>query len=259
MDKKTAALKIVGALYPLITLGAVFAAWAIAAYAVDLPIVLPSVGDTFKGLGQLLGTAEFYVALGGTLLRTLIGFVTALVMALALAVPAAFFKPLEKLLSPLVVIARAIPTMSVILLCLLWVSNRILPVVVSVFIVFPVLYTTVLSAIKGVDEGLKQMSAVYKVPRTRIAGRLYLPQIMPALLTGVQTTLGLMVKLVIAGEVMSNTARSIGGSMNLAQQYLETDMVLAYTLAAVVLSALLEGAAALIKRFTLRWEHGGDK
>ena len=47
--------------------------------------------------------------------------------------------------------------------------------------------------------------------------------------------------------------------MNLAQQYLETDMVLAYTLAAVVLSALLEGAAALIKRFALRWEHGGDK
>ena len=259
MKNQGRALRIVGYIYPLITLGLVFAVWAIAARAVDLPIVLPSVGDTFRGLGELLGSADFYVALGWTLLRTLVGFVISLALALALALPAAFLKPVEKLFSPLVVIARAVPTMSIILLCLLWVSNRILPVVVSVFIVFPVLYTTVLSAIKGVDEGLKQMSAVYKVPRTRIAGRLYLPQIMPALLTGVQSTLGLMVKLVIAGEVMSNTARSIGGSMNLAQQYLETDMVLAYTLAAVVLSALLEGAAALIKRFALRWEHGGDK
>lgn len=154
MKKQGRALRIVGYIYPLITLGLVFAAWAIAARAVDLPIVLPSVGDTFRGLGELLGSADLYVALGWTLLRTLVGFVISLVLALALALPAAFLKPVKKLLSPLVVIARAVPTMSIILLCLLWVSNRILPVVVSVFIVFPVLYTTILNAVVGVDKKL---------------------------------------------------------------------------------------------------------
>lgn len=255
MKNQGRALRIVGYIYPLITLGLVFAVWAIAARAVDLPIVLPSVGDTFRGLGELLGSADFYVALGWTLLRTLVGFVISLALALALALPAAFLKPVEKLLSPLVVIARAVPTMSIILLCLLWVSNRILPVVVSVFIVFPVLYTTVLNAVVGVDKKLAEMSRVYKVPAARQAAKLYLPLSMPAILSGVQSTLGLMVKLIIAGEVMSGTARSIGQAMNLAHQYLETDVVLAYTLAAIALSALLEGAVALVKRLALRWRY----
>ena len=253
MNKGGRALKIVGYLYPLITVGAVFAVWAIAAYAVDLPIVLPTIGATFRGLGELLSSADFYVAVGGTLLRTLIGFVISLALALALALPAAFFKPVEKLLSPLVIIARAVPTMSIILLCLLWVSNRILPVVVSVFIVFPVLYTTILNAVQSVDKKLVQMSKVYKVPKVRRAAKLYIPLSMPSILSGVQSTLGLMVKLVIAAEVMANTARSIGQSMNLAHQYLETDIVLAYTLAAIALSAILEGAVILVKKFALRW------
>ena len=249
MKNQGRALRIVGYIYPLITLGLVFAVWAIAARAVDLPIVLPSVGDTFRGLGELLGSADFYVALGWTLLRTLVGFVISLALSLALALP------VEKLLSPLVVIARAVPTMSIILLCLLWVSNRILPVVVSVFIVFPVLYTTILNAVTGVDKKLAEMSRVYKVPAARRAAKLYLPLSMPAILSGVQSTLGLMVKLIIAGEVMSGTARSIGQAMNLAHQYLETDVVLAYTLAAIALSALLEGAVALVKRLALRWRY----
>lgn len=246
-------VKVVSLLYPLITVGLVFAVWAVAAYAVDLPIVLPTIGETFRGLGELLASADFYAAAGGTLLRTLIGFAISLILALAMALPAAFFKPVEKLLAPLVLISRAVPTMSIILLCLLWVSNRILPVVVSVFIVFPVLYTTILNAVQSVDKKLVQMSRVYKVPKVRRAAKLYIPLSMPSILSGVQSTLGLMVKLVIAAEVMSNTARSIGQSMNLAHQYLETDIVLAYTLAAIALSAILEGAVILVKKFALRW------
>ena len=60
-------------------------------------------------------------------------------------------------------------------------------------------------------------------------------------------------KLIIAAEVMSNTARSIGQSMSLAQMYLETDVLIAYTLVAIVLSAALEGIVALIKKYALRW------
>lgn len=256
--KKGGAIKAISLIYPLITVGVVFAVWAIAAYAVDLPIVLPTIGATFRGLGGLLSSAQFYAAVGGTLLRTLIGFAISLALALALALPAAFIKPVERLLSPLVILSRAMPTMSIILLCLLWVSNRILPVVVSVFIVFPVLYTTILNAVQGVDEQLKQMSEVYNVPAGRRVAKLYIPQSMPAILSGVQSTLGLMVKLIIAAEVMSNTARSIGQAMNLAQMYLETDILLAYTLVAIVLSAILEGIVRLIRKYALRWSHAQD-
>ena len=76
---------------------------------------------------------------------------------------------------------------------------------------------------------------------------------MPSILSGVQSTLGLMVKLIIAAEVMSNTARSIWQSMSLAQMYLETDVLIAYTLVAIVLSAALAGIVALIKKYALRW------
>ena len=60
------AVKVVSLLYPLITVGLVFAVWAVAAYAVDLPIVLPTIGGTFRGLGALRASAAFSAAAGGT-------------------------------------------------------------------------------------------------------------------------------------------------------------------------------------------------
>lgn len=257
-DYRSIALKAADMLYPFITVGAVLIIWAVAAAAIDVPVILPGLGDTLASLGDMLTSGDFYAAVGMTLLRTFIGFFLSLALALVCAVAGAFFKPVRRLLSPFVLISRAVPTMSVILLCLLWVSNKILPVVVSVIIVFPVLYTNISGAINDIDPRLIQMARVYNVPAGVRIKKLYIPQIAPATLSAVRSTLGLTLKLMIAGEVMSNTAVSIGHAMNQAQLYLNTDVLLAYTIVAIVLSGLLEGAIILIRKYVVRWKNADD-
>ncbi|MDE6550530.1 MAG: ABC transporter permease subunit [Clostridia bacterium] len=240
-------------LYPLITIALVFSIWAIVAAAVHKPLIIPSIGATFNGLGVLLSSGDFYAAAGFTLLRTLLGYIISLALALIGAVCAALFSPVRKLLSPLIAISRAVPTMSVILLCLLWVSNNILPVAVCVVIICPLLYTNILGAIDGVDRRLVQMSRVYGVPMTRQITQMYIPLVLPDILTSVRSTLSLTLKLTIAGEVMSSTAISIGQAMNMSNMYLDTDILFAWTIVAIVLSALLEGGVALIAKLCARW------
>ena len=243
----------IGALYPLITLALIFAIWAIIAAAVDKPLIIPSVGATFKGLGLLLSSGDFYAAAALTLLRTVIGYAISLALALIGAVCAALFTPVRKLLSPLIAISRAVPTMSVILLCLLWMSNNILPVAVCVVIICPLLYTNILGAIDGVDRQLAEMSRVYGVPLRRQITQMYIPLVLPDILTSVRSTLSLTLKLTIAGEVMSGTAASIGQAMNMSNLYLETDVLFAWTLVAIVLSAILEALIVLIRKVCVRW------
>ncbi|MDE5618424.1 MAG: ABC transporter permease subunit [Clostridia bacterium] len=253
--KNQTAVAIINIVYPLITIAAVLCAWAIAAAALNKPLILPSIGETLKGLGELMSQSVFYVQVGYTLLRLAVGYIISFVLAITAAICAAVCKPVKKLLSPLAAISRAIPTMSVILLCLLWVSNKILPVVVSVIIICPLLYTNILGAIEGVDSKLIEMSKVYSVPLAKRIKELYIPLTMPDILTSVRSTLGLSLKLMIAGEVMSNTAYSIGQAMNMSNMYLETAQLFAWTIVAIILAALLEGAVIAARRLALRWKY----
>lgn len=253
--KGNKAITVISVIYPLITIAAVLCVWAIAAAALHKPLILPNIGDTLKALGGLMSHFEFYTQVGYTLLRVIIGYIISFALAIAAAVCAAICKPVKKMLAPLAAISRAVPTMSVILLCLLWVSNKILPVVVSVIIICPLLYTNILGAIEGVDSKLIEMSKVYGVPLGRRIKELYIPLTMPDILTSVRSTLGLSLKLMIAGEVMSNTAYSIGQAMNMSNIYLETAQLFAWTLVSVVLAALLEGAAVVARKFALRWKY----
>ena len=66
--------------------------------------------------------------------------------------------------------------------------------------------------------------------------------------------LALTLKLMVAAEVLAQTANSLGGLMNLAKTYLETAELLALLLVTVAAGLLFEGAAKLISRRIGRWK-----
>lgn len=252
IEKKT---DIVSLLYPLFSLALVFALWAITAARTGSDLLVPSISTTFDGLWDLLGQKQTYVDVAATLLRALRGFVLSFAIALALSVVAAFFKPFARIFAPIVAIMRSTPTMSVILLCLLWTNTQIAPVFVTVLIIFPLLYTAFYSAITGVDRKLVEMAKVYKVPFFTKLFKLYIPSTLPAVFSAVRSTLSLTVKLTIAAEVLAQTKNSIGVDMQLANLYLETPVLIAWTLIAIVLGAILELIVYGVGRLCMRWKN----
>lgn len=242
-------------IYPVISLGILFLIWFVTAKIVDIELIIPSISSTFNGLFALFAKKDFYIAVLGTLSRTIISFLLAFGMAIILAVLSAFLPFIYKLLSPIVTIVRAIPTMSLILLTIIWLNSNTSPLLVGFVIVFPIMYGSFYTAITSVDNDLIQMSKAYNVKKKDMIFSLYLPNIAPSFFDSLRSTISLNVKIIISAEVLAQTKESMGVMMQIAKAQLDTTNLLAWTLVAIILSYLLEFVVYLIKKFTIRWEN----
>jgi NitT/TauT family transport system permease protein len=125
---------------------------------------------------------------------------------------------------------------------------------ISFLIVFPSIYAATLGALLSVDKGILEMSRVFKVSKKDIALKFCLPSSMPAVFTSMKSNISLNLKIIIASEVLANTVKSMGFEMQAAKLYLQTPLLLAWTLAAVLISFLLETSIDVLRRLTLKWE-----
>lgn len=238
---------------PLITVGVFILIWYIAAIAVDIELILPRPALVFKELLALISGKTFWTAVGGTLSRSFTGFAISFALAMILAVAGFAIKPIHRAFSPLVIISRAIPTMSVILLSLIWLTSQTSPILISSLIMFPMFYSDFYSALNNIDKGVIDMAKLYKVGAKDIVTRLYIPNILPSVLDSVRSGISFNVKIVIAAEVLAQTRQSMGISMQISRVMLDTASLLAWTAAAVTISYALELIVELIKRFAVKW------
>lgn len=253
-DKRTILKRtLVNLCFPLVTVGVIVAVYSIAVAVANESLILPRLSEIFVEVGRLLAKGSFYKSLLFTLLRSLAAFAAAFVIGGALGIAANASKAVEKLLLPLMVLLRAIPTMAVIFLLVLWFRSAYAPMFVAFTILMPLCYTETKTALSSLDGGIFEMCRVYNVPKKRILARFVLPQIAPPLIDGAAGNLSFAVKLVIAGEALAQTATGLGGALNLANIYLETARLMAITLIAVVVCFVLEFAVRLLLLPSRRW------
>ena len=238
--------------YPLLALALVLAIWAIWAAAEGKPYLVPSPAVVLGEFFSLGGEGGFWLAVLATLGRTLLCFVISFAFALALAALGGVFKPVHRVMSPFVSILRAAPTVAVILILYAFMDKQSMSVVVGALIAFPVLYSAFYSAIDGVDRDVLDMAKLYKVRAVDRVFMIYLPSIAGTLFDSSRATLSLTLKVVIAAEILTNLAGSIGH--NIQFYYAAGDemaLLFAWTLVAIVFSFVLEGAVLLLKKL---WE-----
>lgn len=241
-------------LYPVVAVLLAVLAWAIAANAIGVELVLPTPAAAFRRLCQVAGEQAFYRALFSTVWRSLKCFFTCALLAGVFACLSALFPPVYRLVSPLVAVLRAVPTMSIIILCLIWLMPDTTPSVVAGIITFPALYSGFYAAITGVDARLMEMAKVYRIPKIKRVTHVILPQAAEPAFHHLQSAIGLNLKVLIAAEVMASTANSIGNFMKTSQVQYDTASLFAYTVAAIVASLVLELAVFGLRYLCLRWK-----
>lgn len=246
--------KITNVIYPLIGVAAFLLLWFVVAKVVDIELILPTPGVAFKEFFVLWGEKAFWIAIGNTLLRTLLAFIIAFLLAIILAIASYLCEPFRRIISPLIVILRATPTMSIILLAIIWLTSKTSPILISFLIIFPILYSDFYSAMEGIDSGLIEMSKLYKVPVSTQIKELYVPSVLPYVFASVKSTLSFTVKIMVSGEVLANTAESMGNAMQIAKIYLDTAELLGWTVMAIALSYLLELIVLGISKLVVRWK-----
>lgn len=254
MDKKSK----ITAYMPIITVFLLVGIWYIVAAAIGKEIIFPTPHKVAAAMGELLIEGQFYLSLLSSLLKIALSFLIALVFGVAFAVFAANGKFFDKLFYPLIIVARATPTMSIIFLCLLWFGKDISPMIVSLLVIFPILYSACLSAIRSCDERLLQMSKLYKVSKKTMVKKLYLPFVADKMYSESISVLSLNVKLIIAAEALSMSYMTLGRTMQIANDNLETARLFAVTVFAIILSVALEFSLKGIRTLIWRKRYGKD-
>ena len=249
MKKLNRALNLI---LPFLPVTAIIVLWVISARSVNNDILLPTVKQTLIALVDLFKDKQFYISLLGTVLRSFIAFVLSFIIAFILAVVTVKNSTAQKIISPIIKIMRALPTIAVILLLLLWTNSFIAPIVVTTLVVLPTSYTHLESAFSALDKTVAEAGRVDGANEFNVFTMVELPQALPSVFSSIGSGISLNFKLMVAAEVLAQTAKSIGYMLNVSKAYFETAEMVALVVIAILFGVIIESLFNFIAKKTER-------
>ncbi len=231
-------------------LGAVLfvAIWWIAAAVYNKPIVFPTPAETVGELATELCSKLFWRSFAYSILRSLIGFSIACFAAVLCAYAGKICAPVKRILVPLIGVVRSMPTMSIILLLVIWTNSEITPVVVAGLVIFPVLYSGIDAALSAIPRELEETARLYGGSKTYGFLKVYLPMSAPAFMRVAGGAASLTLKLTVAAEVLAQTRDSLGLIMQQTRIYFQTGRLMTITVVVIVASLIIEAVAYTVRR-----------
>ena len=214
--------------------------WQLLAMLIGKEVVLSPPLTVMRTLIRLMGTADFWLSLGATFLRILLGYGLGVVLGGALAFACWKSRIARQLLTPFMSVVRATPVASFIILLLFLARNQAIPVIIAALMVMPLIWANCLKGIEETDRGLLEMGQVFELTRGWQIRYIYGPSVKAFFLPAAVTGLGLAWKAGVAAEVLAAPSHSVGGMLYRAKIYLENPEMLAWTLCVVAVSMGLE-------------------
>jgi NitT/TauT family transport system permease protein len=227
--------------------------WKILSLSFNSDFVLPSPEKTLITTLKLFGDSRFLGIAGTTIARGLIGFIISLILGIGAGILTGMNPYADAFLRPLLVTIRSIPVISIILLALIWFNPGSVPVFIGMLTMFPFITTNVSDGIRSIDKELVVMATFYNVSMERIIRELYIPAIMPFIVSGASSALGIGWRAIIIGEVLSQPQYGIGTMMQNAQTFLNIDAVIAWTIVAVLISYGFEKMIRWLESKFITW------
>ncbi len=238
------------ALYVSITIVVLLLAWQVAYLVCDNSLIVPSVQKTIDKTFELLCSAAFYASFGMTLLRAVVSFVLAVLIAIVLFALSKTCEFMKTFCDTVVKVLRSVPTIAIILLILILTNAQIAPVFVAFFVVMPIIYAGMCGFSVGID--VKNLCYVYKISKRDYVKFVYLPKLQKDLLPIFSSSVSLNLKIIVASEVLANTYQSIGGLMQENKVYFDMAGLIALALVTILAAAILEKLVDAFKYFKFK-------
>ena len=223
--------------------------WQLLDVIVDNRLILAGPIRVAQALAEQIVEPDFLLIIGASFGRIALGFLLSFLVGLVLAMLAYRFHLFRDFIDPLISLLRTVPVASFIILLLIWVGNQALTVFLAFFIVLPIIYTNMLTGLENVDPQLLEVARVYRLSKWRTLWYVYRPAFMPFLVSATKLSLGMTWKSGIMAELIATPKPSIGKEMFSARLFLDTPILLAWTVVVMVLSVLFEQLfMALLRR-----------
>ncbi len=214
--------------------------WQVLSIVVGAQLLLPSPLTTFTSLFNLLLKGDTYLAIGISTLKISLGFLLTMIAGAFFAYIAYKNIVFKKLISPLMMVAKAVPVTCFIILLLVWVSPRTLSIVICFMMGLPIFYANILAGIENTPTSLIEMAKVFKLNSYVKLRAIYIPSILPYFKTACALGLGLCFKAAIAAEILGLPDNSIGENLYNAKIFLDMPNLFAWTMIIIAISYLVE-------------------
>ncbi len=229
-----------------------FAVWWVVSVLVKNEIILPSPAAVTVRLGELIGTADFWLSILYSLIRIIFGLVCATLLAILFSAVAFRFRLVKDFLKPFLAVIKSTPVVSFIFIAFVAFRNDfdVLPAFIAALIVFPVMYESILAALSETPKELIEVSQVFGCTFYERLRYLWVPSALPSFVTSSKTSIGLAWKAGVAAEALVAIPNmlSIGTEISEAKTWLETEDQFAWTLVIILMSLSIEIIFSFIAR-----------
>ena len=253
MKKQTKSF--IGNIYFIYTLGLifVFCLWFIFAYTIcNGNLYFPSPIETLVKLGELLSSSYIYKGIGWTLLRTFIGFISALLVAFILGTVAGQYKKVYLFLKPIMLVAKSIPTAALVFLFLVLSGSRFAPVYIVFLISFPILYEAIAGGMHNIPQEIEDSLKLDATSFTRTVLKVKLPLAIPYLIIGLTSSFALSIKTEIMAEIVTgDTNYGLGSAISAYRNIDPTDLtpIFAISLIALIFILIIDLIGMIVKKY----------
>jgi NitT/TauT family transport system permease protein len=250
---RAAGARLAGVFMPALFLLLLALAWEAMARLMPSPLI-PRLADIGAELHRITARGAFLVHLGATLGRVLLGFAAGFALALLLGIPSARHPRLQAFLEPGIQLGLTIPGLVWALLCVIWFGISTAGAVAAIaFSIAPALLLNVQQGVRAVGADLLETARVLNFSRAARLRYLWLPALIPFLLSSARLGISLAWKVIVLVEVFGMSS-GIGYQLNSEFSGQNVAGVLAWTLAFCAVMALLEyGLLRGLERRVTRW------
>ncbi|MFG3281481.1 ABC transporter permease [Streptomyces sp. NPDC048111] len=232
----------------------VLALWAAASAAGQLdPAAIPAPWTVLRTAGELWTGGTLSTDVLTSLERAAYGFALGLTAGVVLALVAGLSRIGEALIDGTVQLNRAIPTLGLIPLFILWLGiGETFKIAIIAIVVYIPIYLNLHAALAGIDARFVELAEVQGLSRARFIRQIVVPGALPGFFVGLRLGVtGSWLSLVVLEQI--NATSGLGYLMFRAQNYGRTDIILVGLLIYGVFGLVSDTAVRLIERRALSW------
>ncbi len=226
--------------------------WQVLSLVVNNSVLLSGPVDTVRALIELGSSTSFYISVGITVGKVILGFLTGMILGSALSVLSYKVRIVREFLSPFVSVIKSIPIVSFIIIALIWAGSSNVTIIVSSVISFPIFYKNLLEGLQVIDPKMIELAKVYQMKTCKKIRYIYLPSLSSQIKSAVSLAIGMAFRGGITAEVVGQPLRSIGNGLYRSKINLATSEMLAWTLVAVLSAFLIERLISFIVKKVLK-------
>jgi len=228
--------------------------WWIAASRVPA-FVLPGPQRVFTAMMSLIQSSTFLHDVGTTLYRVLAGFALGALVGTPLGIAVGSSRRLARLFEPVLAVLNTVSSAIWAVFAIIWfgISNG-----TTIFVVFmtamPLILTSVWQGAKTVERQHVDLARSFRMSRTQILRKIYLPTILPAFFGGARLAFGFGWRVSLVAETLGSSD-GIGYRLRQAADLVQTDQVFAWTVLLITLMLVIEsGLLKPLERHLFRWK-----